>query len=54
MLMVQLTELPKDECNSKSKFFFQLRSYKEAFLSPHVIATLMEHLADCLQQTERN
>jgi hypothetical protein len=51
MLLVQLTELPSDECDSKVKLelLSQLAMFKEAFLEPRVISTLMVHLADCLK-----
>ncbi len=42
--------------NAKSKYRHQmlevLRGYKESFLQPQVVAVLMEHLADCLQEKE--
>jgi hypothetical protein len=50
MLLVQLTELPIDDCefNTKREIIRNLLSFKEAMLEPRVISTLMAHLADCL------
>jgi len=55
MLLVQLTELPSDECDSKMKLemLSQLALFKEAFLEPRVISTLMVHLADCLKVEQK-
>ena len=55
MLLVQLTELPGEQCDSKIKLelFNQLSLFKEAFLEPRVISTLMVHLADCLKVEQK-
>jgi hypothetical protein len=55
MLLVQLTELPSPQCESKPKIGITeaLYSYKEAFLVPKVIESLMNHLADCLKAEEK-
>ena len=50
MLLVQLTEMPNQECENKPKLEIteHLQDYKETFLLPKVIQSLMNHLADCL------
>ena len=55
MLLVQLTELPADECefNIKREIIRNLLCFKEAMLEPRVISTLVAHLADCLQRKEK-
>jgi hypothetical protein len=52
MLIVQMTELPTEECESKSKheILGNLVRIKESFLiEDRVISTIMVHLADCLK-----
>ncbi len=55
MLLVQLTELPSQECDGKMRLeiLSQLARIKESFLEPRVISTLMVHLADCLKVEEK-
>jgi hypothetical protein len=55
MLLVQLTAQPENECDGKMKveIFNHLVLFKEAFLEPRVISTLMVHLADCLKVEEK-
>ena len=55
MLLVQPTELPSEDCEPKIKLDLQLNlaSFKEAFLEPRVISTLMVHLADCLKVEQK-
>ena len=56
MLLVMLTQQPEKECKSTERRLLldQLAAHKEAFLAPKVISTLMGHLADCLQQEQKN
>ena len=55
MLLVQLTELPSEECESKTKqeILTSLVRIKESFLEDRVISTLMVHLADCLKVDDK-
>jgi hypothetical protein len=55
MLLVQLTAQPENECDGKMKLELlnHLVLFKEAFLEPRVISTLMVHLADCLKVEEK-
>lgn len=61
MLLVQLTEMPapvqKDEVvdyKPRLEIKEHLCDYKEAFLHEKVIQSLMNHLADCLKEEEKN
>lgn len=55
MLLVQLTEMPNQDCENKPKLEIiqHLQDYKETFLLPKVVSSLMTHLADCLQVDEK-
>jgi len=55
MLLVQLTELPSSSCEEivKLEIYAHLIKFKEAFLEPKVISTLMVHLADCLKVEQK-
>ena len=56
MLMVQLTELPTKECESRLKIqlFRQLAVNKQHFLAPKVIETLIGHVKEILMKEERS
>lgn len=56
MLLVQLTEPIQEECSPRLAVSLagHLLACKEAFLEPRVTATLMSHLADCLQESNKS
>ena len=55
MIMVSLTQMPAEDCKRKTQIIEKLRGYKDEIINnKKVVATLMEHLADCLQKEERN
>lgn len=54
MVMINLTAIPTSQCFKSVQLYEQLRGYKEAFIRFNVSSVLMEHLADCLQATQRN
>jgi len=55
MLIVQLTEIPASDCDSKVKIelLVHLVSFKAAFLEQQVVSTLMNHAADCIKVEQK-
>ena len=53
LLLVDLTQFPNPALPNPTPYMDFLRRYKEAFLAPNIVNTLMLHLADILQQEEK-
>jgi hypothetical protein len=50
ILLAEMTTLPLKDATHYDDIVTHLKMYKQQFLAPQVIATLIEHLADCLQE----